>query len=152
MNAVGEEITDHSTHRPRPARLLLACGALTGATALTLVVVGWIGYARHGLSGLEAAAVAALVCWSGSLAALLLAVWGGAPKQAVARVLAGMIFRMGVPLVVGLVLHRRGGALSEAGVFGMILAFYFVTLTVETWLSVRLLAPATRRPNMTEVV
>ena len=53
-----------------------------------------------------------------------------------------MVFRMGLPLVVGVILDRRGGPLSEAGVFGMIVAFYFVTLIVETWLAVRLVAPA----------
>jgi apolipoprotein N-acyltransferase len=58
--------------------------------------------------------------------------------QAVAAVLAGMFFRLGLPLVIGVWLHEQHGPLSEAGVVGMIVAFYFVTLSTETVLAVRL--------------
>ena len=61
-----------------------------------------------------------------------------------------MAFRMGVPLVVGLILDRRGGPLSEAHVFGMIVAFYLITLIVETWLALRLVASPAKRPSVTE--
>ena len=134
----------------RPPRLWVACAALTAVTLVAALIVGWVGFAGHGVSGLWAAAVAAGVCWFGAMSALLLTAIASNPKQAVGRHLLGMGFRMGIPLVVGFLLHRQGGALSKAGVFGMILAFYLLTLIVETWLSLRLLAPATRRPKVTE--
>jgi hypothetical protein len=43
----------------------------------------------------------------------------------------------------GLILSRRVPYLAEAGVFGLMLAFYLITLTAGTLLTVKLLAPAT---------
>jgi hypothetical protein len=62
-------------------------------------------------------------------------------KNAVNGVLLGMLFRMGVPLGGGFALHQLSKGLAEAGVFGMILAYYFVTLFAETLLAVKLVAP-----------
>ena len=46
-----------------------------------------------------------------------------------------MFARMGVPLICGLVLQLRGGMLAQAGVLFYLAAFYPVTLTLETALS-----------------
>ena len=73
------------------------------------------------------------------------------PKRAVAGVLLGMLFRMGVPLGTGIFLHRQGGPLAKAGVFGMILGFYLLTLLVETLLALRLLAPRAKRVSRSPV-
>jgi hypothetical protein len=54
-------------------------------------------------------------------------------------ILLGTLFRTGLPLVVGFALHRAGGELARAGVFGMILCYYLVALLVETVLSVRVI-------------
>ncbi len=134
----------------RPPRLWAACAALTGVTLLALAVIGWLGYSASGVAGVWAAATAAGVCWFGATIALVLVGVSQAAKQAVSRVLAGMAFRMGLPLVVGLILDRRGGPLSEAHVFGMIVVFYLITLFVETWLALRLVAPAAKRSPLTE--
>jgi hypothetical protein len=130
----------------RPASLGVACAVLTAVTVLALPLFGWVGYAKHAGPGVAAAGVAAGVCWLGAMVALLLTAFPRGPKQAVSRVLLGMLFRMGLPLVVGAILARRGGPLSEAGVFGMIVAFYFVTLVAETWLALRLIPQTNRQP------
>jgi hypothetical protein len=57
----------------------------------------------------------------------------------ISATLLGMLFRMGLPLVTGVVLTRAGGPLADAGLFGMIMVFYLVGLVVETTLSVRVL-------------
>ena len=49
-----------------------------------------------------------------------------------------MIFRMGLPMGVGLLLNYGGGPLASAGVFGWIVVFYLLTLAVETLLSLHL--------------
>lgn len=87
-----------------------------------------------------AAAIAGAICWAGALSALLLiGLFRASQNQMVSATLLGMLFRMGLPLVTGLVLTRNGGPLADAGLFGMILVFYLVGLVVETILSVRIL-------------
>jgi hypothetical protein len=115
--------------------------------ALTLVAWGafpgfaWVGYTRSGETGIQAALVAVLACWSGAgLALLLTGIAAGGPR-AVSATLLGMALRLGGPLVIGVVLERQGGPLAKSGVFGMILAYYFLTLIVETLLAVRLQPP-----------
>lgn len=60
------------------------------------------------------------------------------PLQVMNGVGLAMLVRMAIPMVVGIVLTKRGGPLAEAGVFGMIVGFYLVGLLVETLLTVRL--------------
>ncbi len=109
------------------------------ALLVVFPVYGWFGYRSHGADGLLAAVVAGVVCWvAGTAALLLVGVTRGTPA-AIHASLLGMLFRMGLPLLVGIVLQRTGGPLARAGVFGMILCYYFWMLIVETLLSVRLI-------------
>lgn len=48
-----------------------------------------------------------------------------------------MLVRMGVPLIALFVLPKAGGPLIAAGVTGMVMAYYLITLAAETWLSLR---------------
>lgn len=99
----------------------------------------WYAGWRHGADGILAAAVAGGICWLG--AAIALAVIGvmKGPENGVSGVLLGMIFRLGLPMGGGVLLSRIGGSLADAGVFGLIVAYYLVGLTVETLLAVRVI-------------
>jgi hypothetical protein len=129
---------------------------MRASAALTLVVVvvfpvfAWYGGVADGWAGIAAAAVAAAACYLGALLALIAGAAFGEGEKAVNGVLVGMLFRTGLPLIVGLALDRQGGPLAEAGVFGMVLCFYFVTLTAETMLAVRLRAAADKQTDVTE--
>ena len=70
--------------------------------------------------------------------------------QAVNGVLLGMLFRMGIPLGCGFALHQLSEGLAKAGVFGIILAYYFVTLFAETLLAVKLVGPTGKQKNATK--
>jgi hypothetical protein len=109
--------------------------------ALLIVFPGfaWFGYRSSGVAGFWSAAIAGLVSWVGALTALLLVGLTRGTPAAVHATLLGTLFRTGSPLIVGLVLQQQGGQLARAGVFGMILCYYFVALLVETVLSVRLI-------------
>jgi hypothetical protein len=108
-------------------------------------VVAWFAHGQHGEDGVKAAALAAGICWVGAMIALLLVgLFRASHNQMVSATLLGMFFRMGLPLMTGLMLTRAGGPLAEAGLFGMILVFYLVGLLVETILSVRLLGSSQR--------
>ncbi len=82
-----------------------------------------------------AASLAAGLCLAGAMAALLAAHWLRDPKLVLQAVLCGMATRMVVPLATGLLIHLRGGPLADAGVLYYLLAFYPLTLGVETFLS-----------------
>jgi len=110
----------------------------SGAMLLALPFFATYGFLRAGLTGVEAAAVAGGVCWLGAVPSLLLMGWLRGGPHVVSGVLLGMLLRMGLPLVVGLLLIQTGGPLAKAGVFGMIVGYYLFGLLIETLLSVRL--------------
>jgi len=129
----------------------------TASAVLTLVIVvvfpvfAGIGHWRAGWGGVAAAGVAAGVCWAGGFLALIAAGLFRSSRNAVNGVLVGMACRTGLPLVAGAMLHSHGGALAAAGVFGMILGYYLVTLAAETLLAIRL-TDASKRDGETKVI
>lgn len=131
----------NSSAPDRSAKLWRACILLTLVTLLALPAFAGVGYWRNGVPGIQAAGVAAAICWIGAIIALLLGGLMRGTENAVNGVLLGMLFRMGVPLGGGFALHELHEGLAKAGVFGMILAYYFVTLFAETLLAVKLVGP-----------
>ena len=98
----------------------------------------YYGHQAHEQAGVLAAAVAAIVCLGAGLVAISLLAFFRSPQQAFHGVGLAMLFRMAIPMAVGLFLAKLGGPLAEAGVFGMIVGFYLVGLLVETLLAVRM--------------
>ena len=111
---------------------------LVAAFAIAFPAFAYYGHHAHGQAGLAAAAVAAVVCLGAGLVALTFLALFREPQQAVSGVGLAMLFRMAIPMVVGIFLTKHGGPLAEAGVLGMIVGFYLVGLLVETLLAVRL--------------
>jgi hypothetical protein len=136
--------------RGRPANVWYACALLTLVVAVAFPLFAWVGYNSYGWNGVAASGVAAGCCWLGALAALIFGALLSRSGNAANGVLLGMLFRMGIPLAFGIALDRRGGPLADAGVFGMILVYYFVTLVAETALSLKLLPPADKSTNVTK--
>ena len=126
--------------RPMPAAFRHR-GLLTSQIALALTVVamggvvGGIAWQVAGLWGLAAAGVAAAACWLGAAVALGAATLLARRGHGLTGLLAGMGLRMGVPLALALVLFLRGGPLVQGGLLYYFLAFYPLTLAVETALS-----------------
>src|SRR5882724_8842460 len=117
--------------------MIRSCLALTAVVLLALLFVGGVVANTRGMNGVLAASTAAAICWFGSTVALLLAGYTSRSNQAVQGHLLGMFFRLGLPLVTGMILQKAGGRLAEAGVFGLIVVFYLITLVTETLLSLR---------------
>jgi hypothetical protein len=110
---------------------------LTSVVLLALLVVGGVVGSTRGVDGVLAASAAAAICWFGSTMALLMAGYSSRSNQAVQGHLLGMFFRLGLPLVAGMILQKSGGPLAGAGVFGLIVVFYLITLVAETVLSLQ---------------
>jgi len=130
-----------SSARSGPMGLVVSCAVLALVVLLAFPAFAWFGFSRHGHVGLLAAATAGVVCFVAAAAALAASATLRGPKTAVHGALLGIAFRTGLPLMAGFVLMQRGGPLAEAGVFGMIVVYFLITLTVETLLAVRLLRP-----------
>jgi hypothetical protein len=124
--------------RQRPLRLGACCARLVGAMLLWAVPVSALAYERFGVNGLWASLVAGVVCLAAGLLALVATAVFRGPNAALWSLAFGLAFRMGLPLGCGLYLSRSQPLLAEAGVFGLIVAYYLFTLVVETLLSLRL--------------
>ncbi|MHB8970253.1 MAG: hypothetical protein ACYC3X_10650 [Pirellulaceae bacterium] len=114
------------------AQTLILLGALLGSAVAVLPVA----YVARDRIGAASALVALVTCLVSGLLALGLARLCRGPNGVVSQVLLGMLPRMGIPLAVCMMVHLQGGAIANAGFVYYILAFYFVTLVVETVLQV----------------
>ena len=127
----------HEKTSERPASLLRACALLSAVLLALLPVFAVCGYFLSGPAGILAAVVAFGIClFPGNLALCVTAI-SQKVNQGVQGILGAMFVRLGVPLVALLVLPKIGGALVDSGVVVMVMLYYVVTLTVETWLSLR---------------
>lgn len=125
----------------KPVRLGSSLVWLTVALLAVFPLFAWVARYQHGQWGLIAAAVAGGICWAGGAAALVCAALLNRSSP-VAGVLAGMLFRMGLPLAGGVILQQTHAELAAAGIFGTVVLYYLITLVVETTLSIRLLRGA----------
>ena len=91
------------------------------------------------MPGVQAACLAAGVCLLGTEAALFLAGMFKGTVHAVSATLGGMFLKTGIPLFIGMSLDKAGGPVAEAGLFGMILVYYLITLLVWLVLAVQML-------------
>jgi hypothetical protein len=120
-----------------------ACAWLLAAVLLAYAVIGTIAGQQHGAAGWVAAAVAAATCLVAQSATLVATTLTRGPLRGLYSLAYGLVFGFALPFVAGFVLSRRVPYLAEAGVFGLMLAFYLITLAAGTLLTVKLLAPAT---------
>ena len=122
--------------------LLVSCALLLAALLLIAPAFAWYGYSQAHWTGVLASAIAAALCGLGATLALVTAYVANRMGNGVQGVLAGMFFRMGIPLVGGLILDQQVKWLADAGVFGQVLGFYLFVLVIETLLSLRFVAPS----------
>jgi hypothetical protein len=128
-----------------PLGLAFACALLTLSVVVAFTAVSYFAHVQFGIVGVITVGVAACVCWLGATASLVVTGLLRSTSKAVAGVLIGIALRFGLPLAVGSVLQFAGGNLAASGIFGWIVVFYLLTLTVETTLSVWLLRAGNRK-------
>jgi hypothetical protein len=75
------------------------------------------------------------VCLTGGITAEAAANLLAHYQRPLAAVLAGMLFRMGVPLAASVIVYYHGGVLVQGGMVFYVLAFYMITLMAETWMA-----------------
>lgn len=115
-------------------------GLLSRVSMLTAIVV--VAYAllialfgvRHGVLGLAAAGLAAVVCWAGASLTMIVASSLRGPQGALYGVVLGMLYRLGLSLGIAILVSRQFAELEKAGFVYYLLAFYPLTLAAETLL------------------
>jgi hypothetical protein len=122
----------------RNQRLALRALWLTLAVVAEFALIGPVAVCLGGVPALAAAAVAGLLCLVGAMFALVTSYLLRGPQFVLLSMLVGMALRLTIPLAPAIVLHFRGGPLAGAGLLYYLVAFYLVTLTVETVLSLPL--------------
>jgi peptidoglycan/LPS O-acetylase OafA/YrhL len=123
----------------RSPSLPLACAWLLAYVLVAYLVVGAIAAQRFEI-GWTSAAVAAAICWLSATLTLVATGLTRGPLRPFYGLLYGMLFGFAIPFAAGLYLTRSAPALASAGVFGLIVVFYLVTLAANTLLTVRLTA------------
>jgi hypothetical protein len=121
----------------RSALMLLACISVV-ALALTPVA-----FKNSGTGGFGGLAVAAAICLAAGFAAEGLSTLLARTGQALAAPMVGMGIRMLPPLGLCLMLaasHQSGR--EHLPFVGYLLAFYFTTLVMESWLAIKRVADA----------
>jgi len=106
----------------------MACAILVVAA----LVLPW-SYQRAGMDGIFAACLAGVLCWLCGAISLWIVYVMHHPEQMLKQVLFTMLVRMGIPLTACLVLFVVRGPLYDAGMLFYLLAFYAVTLLLDTY-------------------
>jgi len=118
--------------------LLVAGSVLVGGLALAPFAV-----TRNGSAGIGGLALAGVICLAAGLLAEGMAHLLGRSGSPLATMLLGMAIRMLPPLAVCMLLAAQGARGREHLAFIVyLLAFYLVTLALETWLNVSRLSAA----------
>jgi hypothetical protein len=130
-------LSSTETGLQRPASLLRACLLLAAALAAPFPCFAGYGFWTRGGSGILAALTALGICLFAGNSALVVTAVSQRMNQGVQGVFGAMLVRMSVPLAALLVLPKIGGPLIAAGLMGMLMVYYLITLAVETWLSLR---------------
>ncbi|MCH7686570.1 MAG: hypothetical protein IH899_07815 [Planctomycetes bacterium] len=134
----------NKTTQQIPEGLIFGCAILLAVVLVSFPIVGWVTYLRYGMPGVAASAVAAFVCGSAAIMALVFTIVTRNTPNAVAGLFFSIFLRTCVPLLAALILSNSGGPLSAGGVFGQIVVFYLLLLPVETVLAVRLMNRMTK--------
>lgn len=103
---------------------------LTLAAALLLAAP--LGWWMAGANGLWSACLAALICLAGSLVSIVIGCFSATPADVHAHVVFGMFVRMMLSLVACLAIYSQGGWPVEGGMVYFLLAYYPLSLGVET--------------------
>ena len=122
----------------RSAHAILAVAMVTSCGLLTY----FYGWAMHGRDGIVASLSAAATCWAGAGLAMTATIVFRQPERALALAAVSMALRMGLPLVAVMVVMVQNGPLARSGFAICILIYYLVALSVETWLTVKLVSSA----------
>jgi hypothetical protein len=117
-------------------RLPAACSLLAVTLALAAALGSSVALERHGALAATAVLAAAATCWASATSALVLAARLSGTRWGVQGIMAAGFIRFTLPLMVVAASALVQGPLARAGLFGYMVAFFLLSLVVETLLLV----------------
>ena len=114
--------------------LLIITLVLAGAFPL----IGWYGYHEYQQAGITVVAIAAILCWFGSILGILPSLLIRNPDKGINAVLLGMLIRMSIPIGGGLVLETSIDKLADTRLLMFTLIYYIIALVVDTALALKI--------------
>ena len=118
--------------------LVASCAILALVIGPVALVAAAIVNRGFSYQSLVAGGIGAFVCWAAGALALTATFLGNLLHAPVQAMLAGMLFRMGLPLIALVALPQLDARLAAGGITTIILAVYLVALVVETILALRM--------------
>lgn len=100
--------------------------------ALACVPVSLAAFSTYGMPGVIASVAAAGCCLAGAVPPLVLIRLLPGPAYALHHLGLGMLFRMGIPLTIGLLGHTRKAPWAESGFLLALVAYFLVGLVFDT--------------------
>jgi len=120
------------------ASLVGSCAALALVIAPASLLVAAVCNQGLSASALVSAGLSGGVCWLAATLALTATFLGTRFHAPVQGMLAGMFFRMGLPLAAVLALPQLEGLREVRGITTTILGVYLIALVIETCLALRM--------------
>ena len=96
---------------------------------------------------MKAAGIAAFLCWLGSVLGLIPPMYLRGAENAVSGLLAGMLFRMFIPMAGAFLLQQGNEQWRNAHIMYFTLGFFLLALIVDTILGVQLIKSQHRTQN-----
>jgi hypothetical protein len=112
--------------------LAARCVGLIGWMAVAALPISLVAYSVHGTAGLKASLVAAAICLLGAVPPLVLSKLMAGPQYAMQHLAFGMLFRMGAPLMAGVIAHVKHWSLLESGFLLCLVGYFWVGLVFDT--------------------
>jgi len=111
---------------------------ITVVLATAFTALAWYGNQAFTDIEMKAAAIAVTLCWLGSVLGLIPPMFLRGSEQGINGVLAGMLFRMFIPIGGTFLIHQRSEQLRDANILYFTLGFFLLALIVDTILAVQM--------------
>ena len=126
--------------------LIKAVSVLSAFVFIAFAVMVYFAWQQHGMIGVLAAALSTAVCWGSSVAALGLTYRTAGTSDALSGALGGTFLRTGVPMAFGIIGSQFSPQLAAAGLLGMTMLMFLLTLAVETTMAVGIVSASQTTP------
>ncbi len=111
---------------------------ITVVLAVAFTALAWYGNQTFTDLEMKAAKIAVILCWLGSVLGLIPPMFLRGPEQGINGVLAGMLFRMFVPIGGAFVFQQQNEQLRDANILYFTLGFFLLALIADTILVVQM--------------
>jgi hypothetical protein len=141
VNLQAIQTSNEQAARSSAMSLATSCAVLAVLIGPVALLIAAFCNRRLSTDTVVVAAVGGGICWLAASLALAATFLGNRYRVPVQGMLAGMLFRLGLPLAAVILLPKLSDSLTAKGITTTILGAYLVALAMETVLAVRMIPP-----------